>query len=295
MPKPMQIARRLREWITAWRCMLRQLITELSDIKIFLFLSYAFSYLVAIYPPILIDPHLSFHAQYGARNYPNSWLCGPIYLSMLLVMVIYLRWVASELALYLSSILFVFFIIITIPIFSQQEFPHGNLVFVGSLTTFMALLSIFISSIEIKICLNQDALDTAGEATFDYVKQLSIFARQGAFASVALFSALFFTAFQQDFKYADSMLKNDAPDSERFLVHLNAAIQVMFFTVIAVSGAVRYLFLLNLRMLSQYRYIAARLDKKVLRSEVDEGVETASPSESNALRASSEAKETPVT
>jgi hypothetical protein len=113
-------------------------------------------------------------------------------------------------------------------------------------------------------------LDTAGQATFDYVKQLSTFARQGAFASVALFSALFFTAFQADIKYADSMLQSNAPESERFLLHVNAAFQIIFFTILAVSGAARYLFLLNMKMLSQYRYVATRLDRRSVKSQHDE-------------------------
>jgi hypothetical protein len=83
----------------------RERIAELDDIKIFLLLGYAFGFLVAIYPPILIDPRLSSHAQYGARVYPYVWLCGPIYLLLMISEIAYLsRKLTTELSLYLSVV-----------------------------------------------------------------------------------------------------------------------------------------------------------------------------------------------
>lgn len=60
-----------------------------------------------------------------------------------------------------------------------------------------------------------------------------------------------------DFKFVDSIV---TADNEKFLLHLNAEFQVVFFTIYVVGGAARYLFLSSLRMLSQFKDLSMLLD-----------------------------------
>jgi hypothetical protein len=231
---------------------------SIKDIKILLFVAYAVAYPLAVVPPIYIDPLITSHIFYGPRRYEDAYMCGPIYLGLLSAELVLLINSKGLNSLYYSICLFLIAIIISLRIF-LPELPHGNLFNVGMTTSFLCALTIFVWSIGGKISVDSETLKTGGNATFEYMKALFAFVRQGAFAGVALFGALFFAAFSQDMKYSTNML-DDKRDI--FLMNLNSGMQIAFYASYSVAGAVRYFFLMNLNLLSQFKELAARLDRE---------------------------------
>jgi hypothetical protein len=229
---------------------------SIKDIKILLFVAYAIAYPLAVLPPIFIDPRIN-HILYGHRHYDCWYMCGPIYLGLLGTQLILLKRSKDLRLLYCSVGVFLIAIIISLRIF-LPELPHGNLLNVGSTTSFLSALTIFVWSIGGKISVDSETLKSGGASTFEYMKTLFAFLRQGAFAGVALFGALFFAAFSNEMKYSETML----PDKQDlFVMNLNIAMQIAFYASYSVAGAVRYFFLMNLSLLSQFKELAARLDR----------------------------------
>jgi hypothetical protein len=107
--------------------------------------------------------------------------------------------------------------------------------------------------------ISEDAqsLTSAGQASFEYLKTLFAFGRQGAFAGVTLFGALFFAAFTTEFKYSETTVTEK---SEVFLLNINAALQIAFYATYCVMGAIRYFFVMNLNVLSRFKEIAIEMD-----------------------------------
>jgi hypothetical protein len=148
-------------------------------------------------------------------------------------------------------------IVITFPIF-LPEFPHGNIFGVGITTTFLSAFSIFVWSISNQIVVDDKMLKSGGANTLDYVKTLFTFTRQGAFACVALFGALFFASYTNGLKF------NEAIASEKsniFLLNSNVNAQVAFFTIYCVAGPARYFFVASMKILAQLKEITKRLDR----------------------------------
>lgn len=222
-----------------------------------LFLGYSVGYPLAVLPPILIDPLLKSHVVYGARIYPDApFFCSLIYIVSLPIYAALLVWAKDANRLYISVFVFIASIVASLPFFFP-EFPHGNLFAVGSVTAFSSAFSIFVWSVGEKIYLNNEALDAAGPATFEYVKALFTFVRQAAFAGVALFGALFFAAFSTEFSYAKD-ISSDL--GELFWLHINISMQITFYAFYLVGGVVRYFFTMTLIMLLQFRFVASKLD-----------------------------------
>jgi hypothetical protein len=230
---------------------------SIKDIKILLFVAYAIAYPLAVLPPIFMDPLIKSHVFYGPRHYDYWYMCGPIYLGLLGVQLIVLKKSKGLKLLYCSVGGFLIAIIISLRIF-LPELPHGNLFNVGATTSFLSALTIFVWSIGGKISVDSETLKSGGALTFEYMKTLFSFLRQGAFAGVALFGALFFAGFATEFKYSETMLTDK---QDIFMMNLNIAMQIAFYASYAVAGAVRYFFLMNLNLLSQFKELAARLDR----------------------------------
>src|SRR6266404_8407822 len=95
-----------------------------KDIKILLWIGYAFGYCVAVGAPILIDPILTTHAVYvyPPRQYPYAILCLPIYLTLLSAEGLLLNSSSKISVLYISVCLFAVSIVCSFPIF-RPEFP----------------------------------------------------------------------------------------------------------------------------------------------------------------------------
>ncbi len=236
---------------------------SIRDIKLFLFVVYAFAYPIAVVAPILLDPLLISHHQFAARSYPNApWQCSLVYLLLLISVGALFRKTFRKmyriLGLYSSTLIAAAAFAASFYIF-LPEFPHGNVFAVGSTTVFLAALSIFVWSICQAIATDVRSLPPTGQAVFDYIKSIFVFVRQGLFACVALFGALFFAAFTTSFKYIEGIVSSK---SDIFLLNLNGAVQIFFYTTIAVVGSVRYFFLVNMVVLAKYRDVAIALDRK---------------------------------
>jgi hypothetical protein len=229
-----------------------------KDIKILLLAGYAAGYIVAVSAPIFIDPLHKSHVVYSSRNYPHAILCVPIFLLLFTVEIFILKSAKTTLRMYLSACVFLTSIAISLPIF-LPEFPHQNLFAVGTTTTFLSGFTIFVWSIGDRINLSEDILKSAGVATFDYIKAVFTFMRQAAFAGVALFGALFFAAFATEFKY-DTTTVTDK--SDQFWLMLNTSLQLTFYTTYLVVGSLRYLFMMALKTLSDFKYVAAQIDRR---------------------------------
>ena len=160
--------------------------------------------------------------------------------------------------LYLSVCIFLDAIIWSFLIF-LPEFPHGNVFAVGIMTTFLSAFSIFVWSIGNRTAIETRVIESAGPVTVDYIKTLFSFVRQGAFAAVALFGALFFAAYSTGFKFVESITSDK---SDTFLLNLNLNMQIAFYVIYLIVGAIRYFFLMNLRILSQFETVATRLDRE---------------------------------
>jgi hypothetical protein len=231
----------------------------IRDIKILLLVGYIVGYPLAVLPPILIDPVLRSHVNYPEpRQYPYRALCIVIFLSMIAMQGMLLRSKSSVVSLYISACVFLIAVISSLPIF-LPEFPHGNLLAVGITTGFLSAFTIFVWTIGEQVAVDPSSLGTAGNATFEYLKAILSFVRQGAFAAVALFGALFFAAFTTEFQFADATV---TAAQDKFMLHLNMSLQIGFYATYSVIGAVRYFFVMNLQILSSFKVIAARLDQQ---------------------------------
>lgn len=237
-----------------------------KDIKTLLMLGYAAGYIVAVSAPIFIDPLLKSHVVYSSRHYPYAFLCAPIFILFLTIQFLLLKSARTTSRMYISACTFLLSITVSLPIF-LPEFPHGNLFAVGTTTTFLSAFSIFVWSIGSRIYLSDDALKSAGSATFEYIKALFAFIRQSALAGVALFGALFFAAFSTEFKYVENTVTDK---SDQFWLSLNISIQIAFYTTYLVAGSLRYLFTMTLQILAQFKYVAAQIDRNAFsKSEKD--------------------------
>jgi hypothetical protein len=230
---------------------------SIRDIQTLLFSGYAFGYLLAVLAPIIIDPILDSHALFGPRRYPYEKLCILIYILLLGTQVILFKRTKNIISLYISVIIFITAMLFTQPIF-LPEFPHGNLFAVGATTAFLSAFTVFVWSICDRMSKDSRSITSTGEATFEYLKTLLTFVRQGAFAGVTLFGVLFFAAFSTLFKYTEAVVTSK---HDIFLINVNISVQMAFYTTYCVAGAVRYFFVLNLEILSKFKDIAIQLDR----------------------------------
>ena len=149
-----------------------------------LFFCYAIGYLLAAVPPLFIDPLLKSHVLYPRpRHYDYALACIPIFLLLVLAESALLIRARGVRVLYTSASVFLVAILLTVPIL-RPELPHGNLVAVGIETICVAGFAVFVWSIGERISSDTNSLQSAGPATFEYLKALLSFARQGAFAGV---------------------------------------------------------------------------------------------------------------
>ncbi len=232
--------------------------SSIRDIRILLFIAHAIGYPLAVLPPIFIDPLLKSHTVYPLRQYSYAIFCLPIYILLLSAQYFVLTKRKTLKSLYISVCIFLAATIVSLPIF-LPELPHGNVFNVAVITAFFSAFAIFVWSIGDRISMDPTTLRSAGHETFEYLKALFAFLRQGAFAAVALFGALFFAAFTTGFKYIESIVTDK---SDVFLLNLNLSFQIGFYALYSVIGPVRYFFVMNFHILSQFRDIAVRLDRK---------------------------------
>jgi hypothetical protein len=149
-------------------------------------------------------------------------------------------------------------IVVSLPIF-LPELPHGNLLNVGSVTSFVSALTIFTWWVGERMSVDDEIIKFGGTQTFEYMKLLFTFVRQGAFAGVTLFGVLFFAAFSTEFEYSKTTLTDNR---DIFMMNVNIAAQIAFYASYSVAGVVRYFFMMNIRLLNQFRELARQLDRK---------------------------------
>lgn len=236
------------------------------DLKILLLVAYAIAYPLAVLPPIYIDPLIKSQIFYGPRHYAHWYLCIPIYLGLIgaeLFLFFFIR--KSHLkkldgfgSVYSSVGVFLISIVASLPIF-LPELPHGNLLNVGSVTSFVSALTIFAWWVGEQMSVDDEIVKSGGTQIFEYMKLLFTFVRQAAFAGVTLFGVLFFAAFSTEFEYSKTMLTDNR---DIFMMNLNIAAQIAFYASYSVAGVVRYFFMMNIRLLSQFKELALHLDRK---------------------------------
>ena len=237
-------------------------VISVIDIKSLLFIGYAVGYPLAVLPPIFLDLIIS-HVMFGHRVYEYAkLLCLLVYALLLGFTYFILREPHSLRNLYISVCGFLVTILGSLLIF-LPELPHGNIFQVGVTTTFISAFSIFVWSIGNKTAIDSKLDGSTGLVTVDYIKTLFSFVRQGAFAAVALFGALFFAAYSTGFKFAEFITSDK---SELFLLNLNLNMQIAFYVMYLIVGVVRYFFVMNLQILSQFENIARRLDREEKKS-----------------------------
>jgi hypothetical protein len=229
----------------------------IRDIKIVLVTGYALAYVIAIFGPIVIDPQLTTHVLFPSRNYPFKWLCAPLLLTLILTELWFLRRATEPGQLYASVLIFLAFALATLPVF-VPEFPHGNILSVGVTTSILSASTIFVWQMGGRVISIKD-VSVAGRETIEYLKTLLTFIRQGAFAGITLFGALFFSAYSTGFNYVQSTVDPGAK-VEIFLLKANVGFQIGFFGVYAIAGMLRYFFSMTLRILEEYREIALVID-----------------------------------
>jgi hypothetical protein len=228
----------------------------IRDVKILLMFGYAMAYPLAVLAPILLDPRLATHPAFPARTYPRAWLCLPIYIFLLGLVLAMFKLKSTTSALYWSICAFASAIVISLPIF-LPEFPHGNLLAVGTVTSLLFAFTIFMWSACEAICTDASTV-SAGDANLGYLKELLSFVRQTTFAGVGVFSGLLYGVFTLEFEYINNIANNN--QSDKFLLSLNAGAQVAFYAIFAVAGPFRYFFLTSMRVLSEFKKMAAALD-----------------------------------
>src|ERR1041384_2319912 len=114
-----------------------------KDITRLLFVAYAIGYLLAVVPPIFIDPVIT-HVRFFVRTYPLWYASIPIYGGLLGVQFWLLLWKAPSVnRLYVSVAVFFFSIVVTL-LFFTPELPHGNIITVGALTAFLTAPTVMI-------------------------------------------------------------------------------------------------------------------------------------------------------
>src|SRR5664279_1774035 len=199
---------------------------SIKDIKIVLFGGYILAYLLAIFAPIVIDPLLSSHVLFHSRVYPYKPFCLLILIFLVTSQAIFLKRAETTKQLYGSIGIFLLCIALTLPLF-LPEFPHGNIAIVGIATAILSAPTVFVWSIGTAIVPEEDET-AAGRETIDYIKSLLTFVRQGAFAGVTLFGALFFAGYSTGFSYVESTVDPKAK-YEIFLLKANVGFQVAFF------------------------------------------------------------------
>jgi hypothetical protein len=100
---------------------------------------------------------------------------------------------------------------------------------------------------------------SSGRETLEYLKSLLTFIRQGAFAGITLFGALFFSAYSTGFNYVESTV-NPAAKNEILLLKANIGFQIGFYGIYAIAGVLRYFLTMTLNILEEFREIASRID-----------------------------------
>jgi hypothetical protein len=232
------------------------MLTRYKDIKALLFIGYLFGYPLAIAGPVLVDPRLESHVVFHSRTYPHAILCIPIYVVSLALVLTLFKLKSNLRTLYLSVCIFLVAVVASLPIF-RPEFPHGNLLAVAIVAGLLFAFTIFVWSVGQAICADAKSAVGEGEATLGYLKELLSFVRQATFAGIGVFSGLLYGAFTVEFEYINT-IATSAPD--KFLLRINAAAQIGFYAIFAVAGPVRYFFMMSLRVLSNFKEMANRLD-----------------------------------
>jgi hypothetical protein len=239
-----------------WLGIIQQM-RPVTSLKILLAIGYSLGYLLAVLPPMVIDPRLTSHAEFASRHYPNAILCAPIFVLLALTIIVLFNVKSSLYALYGSVIVYALSIIISLPIF-RPEFPHGNLIAVGTVSGLLFAFTIFVWSFGQESCANAKSAVNGNDAALEYLKELLSFVRQATFAAIGVFSGLLYGVFTVESDYIQAIASSQ---SDKFLLGLNAAAQIAFYAIFAVAGPVRYLFLTSLRILSDFKEMAVRLDE----------------------------------
>lgn len=239
------------------------------DIKIFLWVGYAFFFLLAIAGPLFVDSQLASHVQYPGRTYPNAIYSAPIFIALVVLEAYLLKIAETPRGLLFTVGLFLICTLSTTWIF-RPEFPHGNIVSVAVGGAFLSSITIFVWWMCNQILSSREE-NTGARETIEYLKSSLAFVRQATFAGLALFGAFFFTAYSTGFSYVESTV-TPGPTSakEILLLKANIGFQIAFYGIYSLAGILRYFLQTTLRALTQFQVLAARTDGETIRrAEID--------------------------
>jgi hypothetical protein len=247
---------------------------SIKDIKIVLFLGYAVGYLLAILPPIFIDPFVK-HARYGYRDYGHaSEICIFLFVLFLVLQFVYLWKITPESPyavyrifkaefkiskFYISTLIFVGQISITLPFF-LPETPHGNVAVTGATTALLSALATYIWLCCARFSIKENELSASDKNdTLEYIKLIATFIGRSGLAIIATFVSIIFYAYSTGFYYAKESVTDMAGTVNTVdlgLLTRNVGWQLGFVASYALLGPVRYLFNEYMHFLLQFKNIA---------------------------------------
>ena len=208
-------------------------------------------YLLAVLGPVVLDPRLTTHIRFGARTYPDAWMCWPLAGILFLSQLLIARTTRKDALLYLHLLPFVLVSIATLFVFRPPEFPHMNVVFVTCGFLVLSAITIFLH------CTGSGMLSLNLHEPYDraflsdYLKDYVSFWKQATMTTIALYFGLIISWY----KLAVDLSKDTATDKgeARLLTAFSCSILgavTVYYIVGPVLTCVKYT-LLGLQMQKQ--------------------------------------------
>lgn len=189
-------------------------------------------YLMAVVPPIVLDPLLTTHVRYHARHYQDWWIIFPCTLVIATgtyIATSHTRLLRRILAAILPLLLMC---LVSLPFF-RPEFPHGNITYTAILLTAIISLTVWIS----------DSGHTPPDGFWQsdaqdrrtYLQEMLLFHRTALFTLIGGYLALLVTAIVSA-QHANSDMISDK--GELFVENLYSGIHFGFMSLLVLTGPV---------------------------------------------------------
>jgi hypothetical protein len=224
--------------------------------KYFLFFGYVVGYIMAVVPPIFLDPILSTHVRYGPRNYPLAPFTVLILALLGVAEVIVLRRAKRPHQLYWSLLPYGFAFILTLPIF-LPEMPHGNVAGVSLTLLGISAIAIFVTSVSENVGLDNSKLRPGDGDQREYLKEALSASKQLTFGLLAGYVGVIISWYAVAIQYLKGIVTEPG---ELFLLSSNASLQFGLMSVYYFVGPLNCSFQMTKRLLEQMKRIAQQAD-----------------------------------
>ena len=198
----------------------------------------AFGYLLATFPPSILDPLLTTHVRFPARQYKLAWLIWPIALCVLLITSIAISRARSRpRAVLASTVPLSLACLASLPIF-LPEMPHCNILFVG--TIWLCITAGWIWMRATPPVYEKILADfVERNAQIEYIKEQLTFYRTLFFGLVAAYLSLIVTAFTTIHGINKAIATNDG---QVFLMNINSNTQMSCISIFLLTTIFRELY-----------------------------------------------------